>query len=163
MELQVFLRDTDQADSWMAKQEVTKLQKNLFQLFLRGVQAFLGNQDVGDSLDGVEVLVKKHEDFEKSLLAQEEKVKAVDDVATRLLQTPHYAAEDIDQRRKEVCFVSARVNNSVCVCKREMNYTEHLIGPSSPQSTADSDRSQRGPVAGLPLSPAVPEGHRGGQ
>ena len=90
-----------------------------FQLFLHGVQAFLGNQDVGDSLDGVEVLVKKHEDFEKSLLAQEEKVKAVDDVATRLLQTPHYAAEDIDQRRKEVCCVSACVNNSVCVCKRK--------------------------------------------
>ena len=119
MELQVFLRDTDQADSWMAKQEVTKkFMLDFSNFFLRG-QAFLGNQDVGDSLDGVEVLVKKHEDFEKSLLAQEEKVKAVDEVATRLLQTPHYAAEDIDRRRKEVCCVSACVNNSVCVCKRK--------------------------------------------
>ena len=57
---------------------------------------------MGDSLDAVEALIKKHEDFEKSLVAQEEKVKAVDEVATRLLQASHYAAEDIDTRRKEV-------------------------------------------------------------
>ena len=29
-------------------------------------------------------------------------MKAVDEVATRLLQAGHYAAEDIDSRRKEV-------------------------------------------------------------
>ena len=57
---------------------------------------------MGDSLDAVEALVKKHEDFEKSLVAQEEKVKAVDEVATRLLEASHYAAQDIDRRRKEV-------------------------------------------------------------
>lgn len=32
------------------------------------------NEDLGDSLDSVEALVKKHEDFEKSLSAQEEKI-----------------------------------------------------------------------------------------
>lgn len=30
---------------------------------------------MGDSLDEVEALIKKHEDFEKSLAAQEEKIK----------------------------------------------------------------------------------------
>ena len=58
---------------------------------------------MGDSLDAVEALVKKHDDFEKSLAVQEEKVKAMDEAATRLLQAEHYAAEDIDRRRKEVC------------------------------------------------------------
>ena len=62
----------------------------------------LGNQDIGDSLDAVEALVKKHEDFEKSLVAQDEKVKAVDEVATRLVQASHYATEDVDSRRNEV-------------------------------------------------------------
>lgn len=33
------------------------------------------NEDLGDSLDSVEALIKKHEDFEKSLAAQEEKIK----------------------------------------------------------------------------------------
>ncbi|KRY87102.1 Spectrin alpha chain [Trichinella pseudospiralis] len=59
MDLQLFYRDTDQAETWMTKQE-----------------AFLANEDLGESLDSVEALIKKHEDFEKSLAAQEEKIKA---------------------------------------------------------------------------------------
>merc|ERR550519_1563230 len=82
MDLQLFYRDTEQADTWMAKQE-----------------AFLVNQDLGDSLDSVEALIKKHEDFEKSLAAQEEKIKALDEFATKLIEGQHYAAEDVAQRR----------------------------------------------------------------
>lgn len=33
-------------------------------------EAFLASEDVGGSLDGVEALIKKHEDFDKSLNAQ---------------------------------------------------------------------------------------------
>ena len=60
MDLQLFLRDTEQADAWVTKQE-----------------AFLVNTDLGDSLDSVEALLKKHGDFEKSLAAQEEKIKVI--------------------------------------------------------------------------------------
>lgn len=38
-------------------------------------QAFLADDNLGDSLDAVEALIKKHEDFENSFAAQEEKVK----------------------------------------------------------------------------------------
>lgn len=82
MDLQLFYRDTEQADTWMAKQE-----------------SFLVNQDLGDSLDSVEALIKKHEDFEKSLAAQEEKIKALDEFATKLIEGQHYAAEDVAERR----------------------------------------------------------------
>lgn len=82
MDLQLFYRDTEQADTWMAKQE-----------------SFLVNQDPGDSLDSVEALIKKHEDFEKSLAAQEEKIKALDEFATKLIDGEHYAAEDVAERR----------------------------------------------------------------
>ncbi|XP_022242846.1 spectrin alpha chain-like isoform X2 [Limulus polyphemus] len=82
MDLQLFYRDTEQADTWMAKQE-----------------AFLANVDLGDSLDSVEALIKKHEDFEKSLAAQEEKIKALDEFATKLIEGQHYAADDVAQRR----------------------------------------------------------------
>ncbi|XP_073981074.1 alpha spectrin isoform X4 [Rhodnius prolixus] len=82
MDLQLFYRDTEQADTWMAKQE-----------------AFLANDDLGDSLDSVEALIKKHEDFEKSLAAQEEKIKALDEFATKLIECQHYAADDVAQRR----------------------------------------------------------------
>ncbi|XP_067134094.1 spectrin alpha chain-like isoform X2 [Centruroides vittatus] len=83
MDLQLFYRDTDQADTWMAKQE-----------------AFLANDDLGDSLDSVEALIKKHEDFEKSLAAQEEKIKALDEFATKLIEGQHYAADDVAHRRE---------------------------------------------------------------
>lgn len=65
-------------------------------------QAFLANEDLGDSLDSVEALIKKHEDFEKSLAAQEEKIKALDDFATKLIDGQHYASDDIAQRRAMV-------------------------------------------------------------
>uniref|UniRef100_A0A4W4GYX2 Spectrin alpha chain, non-erythrocytic 1 n=1 Tax=Electrophorus electricus TaxID=8005 RepID=A0A4W4GYX2_ELEEL len=75
MDLQLFYRDTEQVDNWMSKQE-----------------AFLLNEDLGDSLDSVEALLKKHEDFEKSL-------SALDEFATKLIQNNHYAKEDVATRR----------------------------------------------------------------
>ncbi|XP_018608375.1 spectrin alpha chain, non-erythrocytic 1-like isoform X4 [Scleropages formosus] len=82
MDLQLFYRDTEQVDNWMSKQE-----------------AFLLNEDLGDSLDSVEALLKKHEDFEKSLSAQEEKITALDEFATKLIQNNHYAKDDVAARR----------------------------------------------------------------
>lgn len=82
MDLQLFYRDKEQADAWMAKQE-----------------AFLDNQDLGDSLDSVEAMMKKHEDFEKSLTAQEEKIKALDEFASKLIEGQHYAADDVAKTR----------------------------------------------------------------
>ncbi|XP_052790862.1 spectrin alpha chain-like isoform X5 [Mya arenaria] len=85
MDLQLFIRDTEQADAWMTKQE-----------------AFLANEDLGDSLDSVEALFKKHDDFEKSLAAQEEKIKALDEFATKLIENEHYAADDVAARRDQL-------------------------------------------------------------
>merc|ERR1712223_1907320 len=78
MDLQLFYRDAEQADTWMAKQE-----------------AFLDNQDLGDSLDSVEAMMKKHENFEKSLAAQEEKIKALEEFAVKLIEGKHYAQDDV--------------------------------------------------------------------
>lgn len=70
---------------------------------LKYKQAFLSNEDVGDSLDSVEALLKKHEDFEKSLAAQEEKSnKFLDEFASKLIEGQHYAADDVAQRREMV-------------------------------------------------------------
>ena len=66
------------------------------------LQAFLANEDLGDSLDSVEALFKKHDDFEKSLAAQEEKIKALDEFATKLIENEHYAADDVASRRDQV-------------------------------------------------------------
>jgi spectrin alpha len=82
MDLQLFYRDTEQADAWMGKQE-----------------SFLDSQDLGDSLDSVQNLQKKQEDFDKSLAAQEEKIKALDEFATKLIEGKHYAADAVAKAR----------------------------------------------------------------
>lgn len=51
--MQLFNRDCEQAENWMAARE-----------------AFLASDDKGDSLDSVEALIKKHEDFDKAINVQ---------------------------------------------------------------------------------------------
>ncbi|CAH8471323.1 unnamed protein product [Schistosoma intercalatum] len=80
MGLQYFYRDAEQSESWIGKQE-----------------ALLEIKDVGDSLDSVEALIRKHEDFEKSLLAQEEKMHHFDELAKKLIETNHYAAAQVTE------------------------------------------------------------------
>lgn len=72
------------------------------------VQAFLANEDLGDSQDSVEALIKKHEDFEKSLAAQEEKIKALNEFAGKLIENEHYASDDVAARRSAVRMSSQR-------------------------------------------------------
>ena len=103
MDLQLFLRDTEQADAWMAKQE-----------------AFLQNEDLGDSLDSVESLIKKHDDFEKSLAAQEEKIKALDEFATKLIENDHYAADEVAHRRDALLTRRNNLHERATIRRREL-------------------------------------------
>ena len=42
------------------------------------------------SVDGAEVLLKKHEDFEMTAAAHDEKIKALCEQASQLIQAGHY-------------------------------------------------------------------------
>ncbi|XP_029791714.1 spectrin alpha chain, erythrocytic 1 isoform X1 [Suricata suricatta] len=76
--LHLFYRDSEQVDSWMSRQE-----------------AFLENEDLGNSLGSVEVLLQKHDDFEEAFNAQEEKITTLDNNATKLIDNDHYDSENI--------------------------------------------------------------------
>ena len=41
------------------------------------------------TVDAVEALFKRHEDFENTLVAQEEKIQALDDMADKLIGAKH--------------------------------------------------------------------------
>lgn len=106
----MFNRDAEQAERWMAKRE----------------PLFREDVDIGLSLDAVEALIKKHEDFDKSLQAQvkstqlhwlllttymnfiycndhqEVKIAELQKFAERLVQSRHYAAVEIAERRASV-------------------------------------------------------------
>lgn len=44
--------------------------------------SYLSNQDLGENLDAVENLIKKHEAFEKAALAQEDRFMALKRLTT---------------------------------------------------------------------------------
>ncbi|XP_004640065.1 spectrin alpha chain, erythrocytic 1 [Octodon degus] len=78
LDFHLFCRDREQVDSWMSRQE-----------------AFLENEDLGNSVGSVEALLQKHDDFEEAFTAQEEKIITLDETATRLIEHDHYDSENI--------------------------------------------------------------------
>merc|ERR1712079_734412 len=86
LELQLYYRDCEQAENWMTSRE-----------------AFLQTDDEGDSKeDNVEAMIKKHEDFDKAIGNQEEKIESLSTYADQLIASEHYAANNIDGKKKEV-------------------------------------------------------------
>ena len=65
LEVYQFARDSDAAEAWLLAQD-----------------AYLGNQDLGENLDAVENLIKRHETFEKAALAQEDRFLALERLTT---------------------------------------------------------------------------------
>jgi len=82
-DLQVLLREADQIDSVTASHD-----------------AFLEFNELGSTADDVDTLLKRHEDFANTLKTQDERMRALDELADRLLREGHPAAKLIDARRK---------------------------------------------------------------
>lgn len=73
--------------------------------------------------------MKKHEDFEKSLAAQEDKIKALDEFADKLIDGNHYAADDVEHRRSIVSTLTQLSVNKYKVLR--LIYTiHHFFTPS---------------------------------
>lgn len=71
--MQLFLRDAEQVDSSISAQE-----------------AFLGNTDLGTSVDNVEQLLTKHNEFTRKSAAIDDRVRALSEMANRLVHAVHY-------------------------------------------------------------------------
>ncbi len=83
LELQLFYRDCEQADNWMSARE-----------------AFLQADEV--SPDNVESLIKKHEDFDKAINSQQEKISALEAFANQLVSQSHYDTPAIVNKRDQI-------------------------------------------------------------
>merc|ERR1712079_47258 len=86
LELQLFYRDCEQAENWMTSRET----------FLQA------DDNVDSKEDNVEAMIKKHEDFDKAIGNQEEKIESLQTYADQLIQSEHYAGPDINQKKKDV-------------------------------------------------------------
>nr|XP_031360795.1 spectrin beta chain, non-erythrocytic 5 [Lonchura striata domestica] len=84
-DLQKFYGYVEQIESWLSSKE-----------------AFLANEDLGDSVSSVESLQRKHTQFEKALEAQMEKIDEMASFAQQLTQNKHYDSENISSRCQAV-------------------------------------------------------------
>jgi len=73
-------------DQWLERWELLQLMLEVYQFardaavaeqWLIGQEPYLLNEDLGETLDQVELLIKKHETFEKSIYAQEDRFNAL--------------------------------------------------------------------------------------
>ena len=65
-------------------------------------QVYLSGDELGNSVDEVDGLLKKHETFEKLLITQEEKVFAMIELAEQLKSDKHFASQDINEKQQAV-------------------------------------------------------------
>ena len=65
-------------------------------------EAFLNNDDLGDSLAGVQMLVRKHEAFEKTMAAQGSRIEELERYAAELLSSQHYDTVGIQKQLNQV-------------------------------------------------------------
>ncbi|NXG60038.1 SPTN5 protein, partial [Hemiprocne comata] len=84
-DLQKFYGYVEQAESWLSSKE-----------------AFLANEDLGDSVSSVESLQRKHTQFEKALEAQMEKIDEMASFAQQLRHNRHYDSDNITNRCQAV-------------------------------------------------------------
>lgn len=103
VDLQVFNREADKIDA------TTK-----------GHEAFLEYGDLGQSLDEVESIFKRHADFENTLGAQDKVLKGFADHAAKLTANQHYDAPYIQRRCADVLARRAAVKELANVRRREL-------------------------------------------
>ena len=108
LDLQVFMRDCEQADAWLSKQ----------------INFLLTNQNnLGESLDDVDALIKKHDDFEKTLAAQEEKYGQLEEASLKLLHMNNYGKADIEERTKNLRVKYEQLNEETQLRKERLAET----------------------------------------
>ena len=67
-------------------------------------EAFLKTDEVdsGEGADNVESMIKKHEDFDKAIGSQEEKIESLSTYADQLVASDNYAKSEIEDKRNQV-------------------------------------------------------------
>ncbi|KAK4883333.1 hypothetical protein RN001_006652 [Aquatica leii] len=108
-QLQEFKEQADQLESWFASKE-----------------AFLNNDDLGESTRAVEILIRKHQDFEKMLTQQMSRVSDLQEVAKIILSDTRYANQQIKDRLQAILERKDRLLNSSKIRKQKLEESQSL-------------------------------------
>ncbi|CAF1060614.1 unnamed protein product [Rotaria sp. Silwood1] len=137
LEVYQFARDAAIAETWLIAQE-----------------SYLANEELGDTLDQVENLIKRHEQFEKSLLAQEDRFNALRNLTTlekkrqlppvepRQSRLPLYLEEfktwdERDAERPSIIIDKTKIPSTIIEEKTSTDAGRSIILPGKQQSSQD--------------------------
>jgi len=109
LELQLFYRDCEQAENWMSNRE-----------------NFLQADDVDSKEEKIEMMIKKHEDFDKAINNQEEKIESLQTYADQLIASEHYAQPNIEDKKKEVLERWAKLKDALIQKRAELGESQTL-------------------------------------
>ncbi|KAF5308651.1 hypothetical protein FQR65_LT06112 [Abscondita terminalis] len=108
-QLQEFKEQADQLESWFASKE-----------------AFLNNDDLGESTRAVEILIRKHHDFEKMLTQQMNRVSDLQEVAKIILSDTRYNNQQIKDRLQAILERKDRLLSSTKIRKQKLEESQSL-------------------------------------
>ncbi|GFT64747.1 spectrin alpha chain, non-erythrocytic 1, partial [Nephila pilipes] len=119
-------------------------------------EAFLNNEDLGDSMSSVEALVKKHDNFEKTMSAQSNKIDELEAFATELIAAKHYDNSAIQNKCQAVCARRDKLKESALVRRKKLQESKELqkflrniyevVGWINEKLQVASDESYRDPT-----------------
>lgn len=112
LEVHQFSRDAGVAEAWLLGQE-----------------PYLSSREIGQSVDEVEKLIKRHEAFEKSAATWEERFAALERLTTVRMSTVQ-----MDTKEREVVRLTVRV----CVCTDGVTGSEENARGRGEEETAFS-------------------------
>lgn len=110
LQLALFRDQADQAERWLFNKE-----------------AFLNNDDLGDSLTGVDALIQKHEAFEKTIAAQSSRIEDLKKFAKEIISDKHYDESGIESRLKMVTSRRDKLEDSSEARKKKLLETKKLL------------------------------------
>ncbi|KAM9294405.1 spectrin beta chain, non-erythrocytic 5 [Gastrophryne carolinensis] len=108
-DLQTFFSIVDQTESWLSSKE-----------------AFLTNEDLGDSVASVESLQHKHEKFQKALDAQMDRINEMESVAKQLQDNEHYDSQNIGNKCQAVLERKKKLLNMSEARKKRLEESRQL-------------------------------------
>ena len=76
--------------------------------------------------ESVESLMKKHEDFDRAINAQEEKINALQTFADQLIAADHYDCDGIDAKRRQVLDRWARLKEALLENRAKLGEAQSL-------------------------------------
>jgi len=108
-QLQLFNNFADEADS-----------------LLQDKEAFLNNNDLGDSISAVEGLIRKHAEFEKTMGVQLGRVEELKKFGNNLLNSNHYSSETIRNRLKGIESLQRRLKKNSAARQLKLSESKAL-------------------------------------